>query len=69
MILWCKTILANDFMLEKDLGKLFYGGKGFWQMIYVGKEFRQIVLWKRIWLNDFIVEKDFGKWIYEKGFC
>jgi len=24
MILWCKTILANDFMLEKDLGKFFY---------------------------------------------
>jgi hypothetical protein len=24
MILWWKRILANDFMLEKDLGKLFY---------------------------------------------
>jgi hypothetical protein len=45
-------------MVEKDFGKWFYVGKGF----------RQMILWKRIWLNDFIVETDFGKWIYGKGF-
>ena len=52
MILWWKRILANDFMLEKDLVKWFYEGKGFWKMI----------LWKRIWLNDF------GKWFQQNDF-
>ena len=59
--LWNITYCKSFHSLKIHLENWFYGKK----------EFRQMILQKRILLNDFIVKRDFSKWFYDfsKWFC